>query len=185
MRKDKERKVIGRAIWTFPLILGNYLREQVFDLEIIWMMVCFWSFRFLFEELSNEKETCRIKSLLWFQGNITKRCIQSSNRRISILNIMMNFNECGLRRIIGKLAIELNFVSICNLSISCLTYPLSLFELCRKAEKARGRKLGAVDKYRIRRKFPLPKTIWDGEDTVYCFKERSRHALKECYKLNR
>ncbi|XP_022671459.1 homeobox protein six1a-like [Varroa jacobsoni] len=55
----------------------------------------------------------------------------------------------------------------------------------REAEKVRGRKLGAVDKYRIRRKFPLPKTIWDGEDTVYCFKEKSRHALKECYKMNR
>ena len=30
--------------------------------------------------------------------------------------------------------------------------------------------LGAVDKYRLRRKFPLPRTIWDGEETVYCFK---------------
>ena len=29
---------------------------------------------------------------------------------------------------------------------------------------------GAVDKYRLRRKFPLPRTIWDGEETVYCFK---------------
>lgn len=45
--------------------------------------------------------------------------------------------------------------------------------------------LGAVDKYRIRKKFPLPKTIWDGEETVYCFKERSRNALKECYDKNR
>lgn len=24
---------------------------------------------------------------------------------------------------------------------------------------------GAVDKYRIRKKYPLPKTIWDGEET--------------------
>ena len=39
-----------------------------------------------------------------------------------------------------------------------------------EAQKTRGRPLGAVDKYRIRRKFPLPKTIWDGEETVYCFK---------------
>ncbi|XP_078000828.1 homeobox protein SIX6-like [Glandiceps talaboti] len=54
-----------------------------------------------------------------------------------------------------------------------------------EAEKIRGRPLGAVDKYRIRRKFPLPKTIWDGEETVYCFKEKSRTALKECYKQNR
>ncbi|XP_023216315.1 homeobox protein SIX6-like [Centruroides vittatus] len=55
----------------------------------------------------------------------------------------------------------------------------------REAEKIRGRPLGAVDKYRLRRKYPLPKTIWDGEETVYCFKEKSRIALKECYKQNR
>ncbi|XP_012264792.1 homeobox protein SIX2 [Athalia rosae] len=55
----------------------------------------------------------------------------------------------------------------------------------REAEKIRGRPLGAVDKYRLRKKYPLPKTIWDGEETVYCFKERSRNALKECYLRNR
>uniref|UniRef100_A0A3P8U9F9 SIX homeobox 4a n=1 Tax=Amphiprion percula TaxID=161767 RepID=A0A3P8U9F9_AMPPE len=54
-----------------------------------------------------------------------------------------------------------------------------------EAEKARGRPLGAVDKYRIRRKYPLPRTIWDGEETVYCFKERSRNALKDLYNQNR
>lgn len=54
-----------------------------------------------------------------------------------------------------------------------------------ETQKIRGRPLGAVDKYRIRRKFPLPKTIWDGEETVYCFKEKSRQALKDCYKQNR
>lgn len=55
----------------------------------------------------------------------------------------------------------------------------------KEAERSRGRSLGAVDKYRLRKKFPLPKTIWDGEETVYCFKEKSRNALKECYRLNR
>lgn len=55
----------------------------------------------------------------------------------------------------------------------------------KEAERSRGRTLGAVDKYRLRKKFPLPKTIWDGEETVYCFKEKSRNALKECYKSNR
>ncbi|XP_013781771.2 homeobox protein SIX2-like [Limulus polyphemus] len=55
----------------------------------------------------------------------------------------------------------------------------------REAEKVRGRPLGAVDKYRLRRKYPLPKTIWDGEETIYCFKEKSRIALKECYNHNR
>jgi len=55
----------------------------------------------------------------------------------------------------------------------------------KEAEGVRGRALGAVDKYRLRRKFPLPRTIWDGEETVYCFKEKSRNSLKETYKLNR
>lgn len=55
----------------------------------------------------------------------------------------------------------------------------------KEAEKVRGRPLGAVDKYRLRKKHPLPKTIWDGEETVYCFKEKSRNALKDCYTRNR
>ncbi len=54
-----------------------------------------------------------------------------------------------------------------------------------EAQKIRGRPLGAVDKYRLRRKYPLPKTIWDGEETIYCFKEKSRQFLKDAYKSNR
>ena len=53
-----------------------------------------------------------------------------------------------------------------------------------EAEKLRGRPLGAVGKYRVRRKFPLPRTIWDGEETSYCFKERSRTALRDWYNHN-
>ncbi|KAF6736823.1 Homeobox protein six1a [Oryzias melastigma] len=51
-----------------------------------------------------------------------------------------------------------------------------------EAERQRGRPLGAVGKYRVRRKFPLPQTIWDGEETIYCFKEKSRSILKEWYR---
>lgn len=46
-----------------------------------------------------------------------------------------------------------------------------------EAEIHRGRPLGAVGKYRIRRKFPLPRTIWDGEETSYCFKVRKYATL--------
>ncbi|XP_067875355.1 homeobox protein SIX1-like [Heterodontus francisci] len=53
-----------------------------------------------------------------------------------------------------------------------------------QAEKLRGRPLGAVGKYRVRRKFPLPRTIWDGEETSYCFKEKSRGTLREWYLHN-
>lgn len=55
----------------------------------------------------------------------------------------------------------------------------------RESERLRGRSLGAVDKYRIRKKYPLPRGIWDGEEMVYCFKERSRNTLKHCYLRNR
>ena len=53
-----------------------------------------------------------------------------------------------------------------------------------ESEKIRGRPLGAVGKYRVRRKFPLPRTIWDGEETSYCFKEKSRAILREWYTHN-
>uniref|UniRef100_T1IVM7 Homeobox domain-containing protein n=1 Tax=Strigamia maritima TaxID=126957 RepID=T1IVM7_STRMM len=55
----------------------------------------------------------------------------------------------------------------------------------KEAEASRGKALGAVDKYRLRRKYPLPRTIWDGEDMVYCFKEKARAALRETYAQNR
>ncbi|XP_072127470.1 homeobox protein SIX4-like [Mobula birostris] len=74
-----------------------------------------------------------------------------------------------------------NFDASCHTSLQDLWYKARYTE----AEKVRGRPLGAVDKYRLRRKFPLPRTIWDGEERVYCFKEKSRNALKELYKQNR
>ncbi|XP_039251903.1 uncharacterized protein LOC120329362 [Styela clava] len=49
------------------------------------------------------------------------------------------------------------------------------------AERSRGRSLGPVDKYRIRKKFPLPRSIWNGEQKSHCFKERTRNCLRESY----
>ena len=34
-------------------------------------------------------------------------------------------------------------------------------------------------------RYPLPRTIWDGEHTIYCFKEKSRNVLKTSYQRNR
>lgn len=53
-----------------------------------------------------------------------------------------------------------------------------------EAEKLRGRALGPVDKYRVRKKYPLPRTIWDGEQKTHCFKERTRSLLREYYIKN-
>lgn len=33
-----------------------------------------------------------------------------------------------------------------------------------------------MEKYRLRKKFPPPMTIWDGEEMVYSFRERSRRV---------
>ncbi|XP_035715268.1 uncharacterized protein LOC118438719 [Folsomia candida] len=59
-----------------------------------------------------------------------------------------------------------------------------LYQSARYSEagKVRGRSLGAVDKYRIRRKYSLPRTIWDGESTSYTFKDRDRKMLIEAYR---
>ena len=43
------------------------------------------------------------------------------------------------------------------------------------------RHLGAVDKYRIRKKYPPPKTIWDGEETKYCFEMKDRAELMRVF----
>ena len=68
----------------------------------------------------------------------------------------------------------------------------------QEAEKLRGRPLGPVstamdrlsfsrcrpfqvDKYRVRKKYPMPRTIWDGEQKTHCFKERTRSLLREWY----
>lgn len=40
----------------------------------------------------------------------------------------------------------------------------------QEAAKLRGRPLGPVDKYRVRKKYPMPRTIWDGEQKTHCFK---------------
>jgi len=50
-----------------------------------------------------------------------------------------------------------------------------------EADKVRGRPLGPVDKYRIRKKHIFPLTIWDGDAMSYCFKEKARTLLTDFY----
>ncbi|CAH8460152.1 unnamed protein product [Schistosoma intercalatum] len=51
-------------------------------------------------------------------------------------------------------------------------------------EISRGHQLNAVAKYRIRKKFPPPNTIWDGDEVTYYFKEKSRNYLAEQFAHN-
>ena len=50
-----------------------------------------------------------------------------------------------------------------------------------EASKLRGRPLGPVDKYRVRKRYPLPNTIWNGEQKTHCFQEKTRSLLKKWY----
>ena len=47
------------------------------------------------------------------------------------------------------------------------------------------RPLGAVDKYRIRKRWPPPSTIWDGEPTKKGYRIRSREIMKNYYDKNK
>lgn len=93
---------------------------------------------------------------------------------------LVAFHQARYSELYGILQ-DHSFSPACHAALQELWYKAHYTE----AEKARGRPLGAVDKYRVRRKFPLPRTIWDGEETVYCFKARSRNALRDAYARNR
>lgn len=54
----------------------------------------------------------------------------------------------------------------------------------KESQLQKPKALCAVDKYRLRKKFRFPLTIWDGEETVYCFKESSRQELLDFYLTN-
>ncbi|VDN07006.1 unnamed protein product [Thelazia callipaeda] len=44
-------------------------------------------------------------------------------------------------------------------------------------EEKRHKELGAVEKYRLRKKHPPPRSIWDGQETIYSFKENARNEI--------
>ncbi|VDK52094.1 unnamed protein product, partial [Anisakis simplex] len=52
-------------------------------------------------------------------------------------------------------------------------------------EQRRQKELGAVEKYRLRKKHPPPRSIWDGQETIYSFKENARKVLRQFYKRNK
>ena len=53
------------------------------------------------------------------------------------------------------------------------------------AKLRRGKPPNAVDRYRLRKKYPFPATVWDGERTLYCYKQSARDQLEEFYQRNK
>ena len=54
-----------------------------------------------------------------------------------------------------------------------------------ETEMVRGRTLCSVERYRLRKKYPPPKSIWDGEKTLYKFKSKALQILQIDYSRNR
>uniref|UniRef100_A0A0N4ZA45 Homeobox domain-containing protein n=1 Tax=Parastrongyloides trichosuri TaxID=131310 RepID=A0A0N4ZA45_PARTI len=52
-------------------------------------------------------------------------------------------------------------------------------------ELRKQKELGPVEKYRLRKKHPPPRSIWDGQETIYSFKENSRKVLRQFYRKNK
>ena len=48
----------------------------------------------------------------------------------------------------------------------------------------RGKVLNAVDRYRLRKRHPFPRTIWNGDQSRHLFKESSRSLLQEFFDKN-
>ncbi|XP_060685317.1 homeobox protein SIX4-like [Hemiscyllium ocellatum] len=119
----------------------------------------------------------RLAQFLW---SLPPSDLLRGNESILKARALVAFHQSRYKELYSILESH-NFDASCHTSLQDLWYKARYTE----AEKVRGRPLGAVDKYRLRRKFPLPRTIWDGEERVYCFKEKSRNALKELYKQNR
>ncbi|KAF7261601.1 hypothetical protein EG68_00978 [Paragonimus skrjabini miyazakii] len=73
-----------------------------------------------------------------------------------------------------------NFNPHCHTELQQLWFQGHYMEV----EQSRGHSLGAVGKYRIRRKYPWPRTIWDGDEVNYCFKAKSRSLLRAWFREN-
>ena len=54
----------------------------------------------------------------------------------------------------------------------------------RASKQRRGKNLNAVDRYRLRKRYPFPPTIWNGDADRHLFKESSRTTLQEFYDKN-
>lgn len=128
------------------------------------------------EVLQHSNDMERLARFLWSLPDC-----DSVQKEVSVLKAkaMVYFNQGNFQELYRVLESN-NFPVSSHNKLQSLWMKAHYIE----AEKLRGRPLGAVGKYRVRRKFPLPRTIWDGEETSYCFKERSRNILREWYTHN-
>ncbi|EDO33407.1 predicted protein, partial [Nematostella vectensis] len=117
-----------------------------------------------------------IKRLSQFLLSIPQEDLQNKSESLLKARAMVAFHR-GCYQEVYNILENNKFDTSSHEFLQCLWYKAHYSE----GEKLRGRSLSAVDKFRIRKKSPLPNTISDGEKTIYFFKEKVRTVLKECY----
>ena len=171
LKKEQEQKIIGRTneseMWQSRFERGRILNKNITSIDCIQQGDVSKLENFLKTLETTEKSTGKMSSKIT-QGVMRAKVFVAycfENRYQELYNIIENHE----------------FAQKYHPQLQDMWYQVHY----KEAEGVRGRALGAVDKYRLRQKFPLPRTIWDGEEIVNCIKEKSRNALKETYKHKR
>lgn len=129
------------------------------------------------ETLEDSGDIERLGRFLWSLPVAHPNCAElNKNESVLRARALVAFHTGNFRELYGILESH-RFTKVSHSKLQAMWLEAHYQE----AEKLRGRPLGPVDKYRVRKKYPLPRTIWDGEQKTHCFKERTRSLLREWY----
>ncbi|GIX88836.1 homeobox protein SIX3 [Caerostris darwini] len=129
------------------------------------------------ETLEDSGDIERLGRFLWSLPVAHPNCAElNKNESVLRARALVAFQSGNFRELYGILESH-RFTKVSHSKLQAMWLEAHYQE----AEKLRGRPLGPVDKYRVRKKYPLPRTIWDGEQKTHCFKERTRSLLREWY----
>ncbi len=159
-QEDQKKREIAVSMFQLPIL--NFSPQQVAG-------VC--------ETLEESGDVERLGRFLWSLPVAPSACeVLGKNESVMRARAVVAFHAGNFRELYHILENH-KFTKDSHAKLQALWLEAHYQE----AEKLRGRPLGPVDKYRVRKKFPLPRTIWDGEQKTHCFKERTRHLLREWY----
>ncbi|TKR60200.1 hypothetical protein L596_027486 [Steinernema carpocapsae] len=130
------------------------------------------------ESLYLSRESEKLFELFQSDPNLIQYTVQSSSVQRAYLLVLLHKEH------FAEFAsfVETNkFDPMYHEELQNLWYEAKYAETAKKRDKA----LVAVDKYRLRKKYPPPLTISDGQERIYSFKESSRKVLQKFYKKNR
>lgn len=122
------------------------------------------------EFLENNGQLDRLSRFLWSLPHSVKEI--SSSESIAVFRAVVAFHSDDFPKLYHILEGR-QFSDEFHEKLQRLWFMARYME----AERCRARSLDAVAKYRIRRKFPSPRTISSGREKSYCFQEETRKVL--------